>query len=170
MHKITVSLGNIDEAIRQIEEYEKKVQQNVKKFVSKLVDEGVQIAKVKILTLPPKSAVESGDLLGSVKPVHVNDNKGFIVVDNDHAVFVEFGTGVVKNGSNGSHPMSDEFGLSIGTYGEGKGSNPDGWWYFDKKQNRKRFTEGMPSRPFMYETAKDLEHKIVEIAREVFSR
>ena len=54
--------------------------------------------------------------------------------------------------------------------GEKKGANPEGWWYYDEKQGRKRWTKGMPSRPFMYETARDLERKVVEIAREVFSR
>ena len=168
MHRISVSLGNIDDAIRQLEEYEKKVQKKIEAFLKRLLDEGVEIAEAKIVSL---SAVESGELLGSIKPVQMDGNRGIVLVDNAHAVFVEFGTGVAKNGADRSHPKSGELGLSpIGTYGKKKGANPDGWWYYDEKQGRKRWTKGMPSRPFMYETARDLERKVVEIAREVFSQ
>lgn len=168
MHKIKLKLGDIDKAIEELEKYEKQVEKNVETFIKRLVDEGVEIAKAKIISLP---AVESGELLGSVKPGEIVDNKGVIVVDSAYAVFVEFGSGVANNKSGSSHPKSGELGMSpIGTYGEGKGSNPDGWWYFDKKQGRKRWTKGMPSRPFMYETARELEHRVNDIAREVFSR
>ena len=63
MHKITVSLGNIDDAIRQIEEYEKKVQQNIKEFLSKLLEAGVDIARAKIMEL---GAIDSGELQNSL--------------------------------------------------------------------------------------------------------
>ena len=51
MHKITVSLGNIDGAIRQIEEYEKKVQEKIKEFLTRLLEDGADIAKAKIIEL-----------------------------------------------------------------------------------------------------------------------
>lgn len=165
MHKITVRLGNMDDAIEQLDRYEKKVQQNVKDFLTKLLDEGVEIAKAKLVNLPPKAAVETGDLLASMKrDVIIEGNKGVILADNAHAVFVEFGTGV--KGDNSKHP-----GMDIGKKStKDRAALADGWWYFDEQQGRTRFTEGMPSRPFMYETARDLERKVGEIAREVFGR
>lgn len=162
MHKIKVSLGNIDEGIRQIEEYEKKVEQKIKDFLTKLLDEGVEIAKAKLVNIPPKAAVETGDLLASMKrDVIIEGNKGVIFADNAHAVFVEFGTGIEGKGT--PHPTMP---WAYDTNGHGK----DGWWYTDPKLGFGRFTQGMPSRPFMYETARDLERKVGEIAREVFSR
>ena len=170
MHKITVSIGDIDDAIKQFEEYEKKVQQNIKDFLKKLLEDGVQIAKAKVASL---NAVETGDLLNSLdKYIYIDGKLGVIFTGSEYACFVEFGTGVAKNGGVGksSHPKGEELGMTIGTYGEKKGANPNGWWYFDEKQGRKRWTKGMPSRPFMYETAKELESKVIEIAREVFSK
>lgn len=170
MYKIKVSLGNIDDAIRQIEEYEKKVQQNIKDFLSKLLEAGVDIARAKIMEL---GAIDSGELQNSLAfTLYKEGNKGILFTDCQHACFVEFGTGVKNNGSVGSspHPKGGELGMTIGTYGKGYGANPDGWYYYDTEQGRVRFTKGMPSRPFMYETAKELERKAVEIAREVFSR
>ncbi len=79
-------------------------------------------------------------------------------------VFVEFGTGIV--GSKAPHPTSGEHGYSYDTNGHGN----DGWYYFDEKGNRIRWTRGMPSRPFMFETAVELSESIEDTAREVFSR
>ena len=159
MHKIKVSLGNIDDAIRQIEEYEKKLQQNIEKFLNKLLEDGVQIAQATIMEL---DAVESVDLFKSMdKFLYVEENRGIIFTDSLHACYVEFGTGV--EGSNSKHPTMP---WAYDTNGHGK----DGWYYFDEKQGRVRYTQGMPSRPFMYTTAKELERRLVEVAREVFSR
>lgn len=158
-HKITVSLGNIDGAIKQIEEYEKKLQQNIKDFLSKLLEAGVDIARVKIMEL---GAIDSGELQNSLAfTLYKEDNKGILFTDCPHACYVEFGTGI--KGSVSPHPTLP-WEYDVNGHGE------DGWYYYDTEQGRVRFTKGMPSRPFMYETAKELERKAVEIAREVFSR
>lgn len=159
MHKITVSLGNIDDAIKQFEEYEKKVQQNIKDFLKKLLEDGVQIAKAQIIEL---KAFESGELQNSLKyTLYTEGNKGVIFTDSLHACFVEFGTGV--RGAESSHP-TQPWEYDTGGHGE------NGWWYYDEKEGRCRFTKGMPSRPFMYNTAKELERTAISIAREVFSK
>lgn len=159
MHKITVSLGNIDDAIRQIEEYEKKVQEKIKEFLTRLLEDGADIAKAKIMEL---DAIESNELQESLKyTLYKEGNKGIIFTDCSHACFVEFGTGV--RGSASPHP-------TLPWAYDSNGHGEDGWYYYDTKQGRIRFTQGMPSRPFMYETARELEQKAVEIAREVFSQ
>lgn len=159
MHKITVSLGNIGDAISQIEEYEKKVQQNIKDFMTKLLEDGVEIAKAKIMEL---GAIDSGELQGSLAyTLYKEGNQGIIFTDCLHAAYVEFGTGI--RGSASPHPTLP-WEYDVNGHGE------DGWYYYDAEQGRVRFTKGMPSRPFMYETSKDLERRAVEIAREVFSR
>lgn len=159
MHKITVSLGNIDDAIRQIEEYENKVQEKIKEFLTRLLEDGANIAKAKIIEL---KAVESSELQDSFRyTLYKEGNKGIIFTGCSHACFVEFGTGV--KGSASPHP-------TMPWAYDSNGHGEDGWYYYDTKQGRVRFTQGMPSRPFMYETARELEQKAVEIAREVFSQ
>ena len=159
MHKIVVSLGNVEEAIRQLEEYEKKVEQNIKDFLKKLLEDGVEIAKATIVEL---DAVESTELYNSMKyTLYKEGNKGIIFTDSIHACYVEFGTGVM--GAATPHPTNPW------DY-DSNGHGVDGWYYFDEKQGRIRYTQGMPSRPFMYSTAKELERRAVKTAREVFSR
>lgn len=159
MHKIKVTLGNIDKAIEELERYEKQVQKNIEDFIKKLLEEGVDIAKAQIIQL---DAVETGEVRDSLKyTLYKEGRNGIIFTDNSHACYVEFGTGV--RGAEGSHP-------TMPWAYDSNGHGEDGWYYFDENQGRIRYTQGMPSRPFMYNTAKELEEKVVDIAREVFSR
>ena len=170
MHKIIVSLGNIGDAVRQLDEYENKVKQNIKDFLSKLLETGVEISRAKITEL---GAIDSGELQGSLNyALYREGNKGVLFTDCEYACFIEFGTGVKYNGSAGSskHPKGQELGMTIGSYGEGQGANPDGWYYYDDDKGKVMFTKGMPHKPFMYETGKELERIAVKIAKEVFSR
>lgn len=159
MPKITVSLSNISDAISQIEKYEQELKRKVNDFVTRLLESGVDIAKAKIVEL---GAIDNGELLNSISyMLYREGDKGVLFTDCGHACFVEFGTGIV--GSRSPHPtMPWEYDTN------GHGEN--GWYYYDQEQGRIRFTKGMPSRPFMYETGTELERRAVTIAREVFGQ
>ena len=43
-------------------------------------------------------------------------------------------------------------------------------WYFPARDGKWYFTEGQPSRPFMWETAQLLKSQVIPIARSVFNR
>nr|DAJ07960.1 MAG TPA: tail component protein [Caudoviricetes sp.] len=159
MHKIIVNLGNVSAAIEEIEKYQKRLENNIKEFLTRLLETGVEISKAKIMEL---GAFDNGELHDSLSyMLYKEGNKGIIFTDCSHACFVEFGTGI--KGANSPHPTMP-WAYDINGHGE------DGWYYYDTEQGRIRFTQGMPSRPFMYETTKELEQRAVEIAREVFSR
>ena len=159
MHKIVVNLGNVSAAIEEIEKYQKRLENNIKEFLTRLLETGVEISKAKIMEL---GAFDNGELHDSLSyMLYKEGNKGIIFTDCSHACFVEFGTGI--KGANSPHPTMP-WAYDINGHGE------DGWYYYDTEQGRIRFTQGMPSRPFMYETTKELEQRAVEIAREVFSR
>ncbi len=80
---------------------------------------------------------------------------------------VEFGTGTCtdRKGS-GRHPKAQEFGYQYDVNGHGE----DGWYYFDQNQNRVRWTKGMRSRPFMFETSVELIDNLENTAKEVFGK
>lgn len=154
-------MGNVNEAVKELEKYKKSLKGKVNEFLKAMIEYGVEISKAKIIEL---GAVDDGELLNSLSgKLYKEGNKGIIFTDCLHACFVEFGTGV--QGAVSPHPNPiDTWEYDTNGHGE------DGWYYYDEKQGRIRFTKGMPSRPFMYETAKELEQRAVEIAREVFSR
>lgn len=102
------------------------------------------------------------------------EGDAYLVVANGNAVaFIEFGTGIL----NPEHPWSADLGFSHGTYGAGKGANPNGWVYVGEQGNAgqpvggKRNvyrTYGNPPARAMYNASKDMRESILAIAKEVF--
>lgn len=159
MKKITIQLSeeSVKAAIKELRQYKKELSQKATLLVQRLVDAGVEIAKQEVLTL---GAFDSGELASSLDGMMYTDGAhGIIFTNCGHAAFVEFGTGVVGSGS--PHPIMP-WAYDVNQHGE------KGWVYYDEKQGRFRWTKGMPSRPYMYLTARQLEEKVVDIARDVF--
>lgn len=172
MKTIKFKLGTkeIDNAIKEIEDYKKDIENKTKMVVQRLIELGVDIAQVKLQSL---GAYYSGDLLSSIDGYYSPLlNAGFVKVTNDHAAFVEFGTGIV--GQNSPHPSGEC--LSQASWGYATGSKifttKDGrvGWVYPSENGEFRFTEGMQSRPFMYETALELERTAAKIVQEVFGK
>ena len=147
---------------RQIRKYRESLPDKCEEFTYRLAEEGVAIAQLKILGF---DAVISGELLNSMSlepgDIVSNGSSYFIYTDCEWAKFVEFGTGIV--GSESPHPDAQGWKYDVNEHGE------KGWFYF--KDGEWHWTKGMPSRPFMYETAQELKDMsiIYHIAKDVFS-
>lgn len=161
---------SIEKAIKELNAYKKEVETKTTELAKRLTDLGADIVRMKIVSM---GAYYSGELLHGVDGYFSPTlNAGFIRVTSDHAAFVEFGTGVV--GKNSSHPNAEY--LSKASWGYATGSKifttQDGrvGWIYPTDDGGFRFTEGMQSRPFMYETALELERQYMQIAKEVFAK
>jgi hypothetical protein len=170
--KITVDLNednSIKNAIKELKRYRKRVEDRTRKLVQRLTGEGAEIARVKIVNL---GAYYSGELLSGVDGYYSPSlNAGFVRVTSDHVAFVEFGTGV--KGQNSPHKNGEYLSKAAWSYATGAKifTTQDGrvGWIYPTDDGGFRFTEGMPSRPFMYETAIQLQTDFRRIAKEVFS-
>lgn len=161
--------GSIGKALRKIRAYKRRVERNTSLLVQRLTDYGVEIAKIKIVNM---GAYYSGELLSGVSGYYSAAlNAGFVKVASDHVAFVEFGTGVV--GQNSPHRNGEYLSKAAWSYASGAKifTTQDGkvGWIYPTDDGGFRFTEGMESRPFMYETALELESKFKNLAKEVFS-
>jgi phage gpG-like protein len=159
LKKITIQLSeeSIKAAIKELNKYKRELSQKANLLVQRLVEAGVEIAKQEVLTL---GAFDSGELHDSLDGLMYTDGaRGIIFTNCGHCAFVEFGTGVV--GAASPHPTLP-WQYDVNDHGE------KGWVYYDEKQGRFRWTKGMPSRPYMYLTARQLEEKVGEIVRDVF--
>ena len=162
------SAKEIEKARQQLIEYQEDLNEKLDLFVRKLCEKGVEIAKEKVSV---HDAIDTGELLNSIDlregDIIKNGSQWFIYTDCDYAKFIEFGTGVV--GENSPYPTSTPIewnyasGKTIFTTIDGKTG-----WYYPTKDGQFRFTEGQPSRPFMYETTLELREQILEVAKEVF--
>lgn len=161
--KATLSQSSLRKAQQEIQRYRQELIQKTQTFVQRLADEGVILAKVKISQYP---AVHTGELLNSIMDepgaVITNGSQWIIYTGCEWAQFVEFGTGIT--GSQNPHP---DTGIANWKYDVNEHGDT-GWWYY--KEGEWHWTKGMPSRPFMYETAKDLADLVPKIAKEVFGK
>ena len=157
---ITMNLTtrDIERAIKEIEAYKKEFQQKCSKLIEVLTDTGVEIAKMQVQQL---DAVYTGELMNSIEGYFsATTGVGIIKAGATYAIFVEFGTGVV--GSQSPHPNPQGWVYDKNQHGE------SGWVYYNENAGGFRWTKGFKSRPFMYNTAKELEKSCEKIAMEVF--
>lgn len=161
---------SLTKAIEEVKQYQKDMEEKARQLIGRLTDLGAEIARAKIVSM---GAYYSGELLSGVSgyfsPLL---NMGFVRVANDHAAFVEFGTGVV--GQNNPHKNGEYLAKASWGYATGPKifTTKDGrvGWIYPTDDGGFRFTEGMASRPFMYETALELEREFSKMAMEVFGK
>ena len=171
--KITInalSKSSIENAIKQLRAYQNDLTYKCQLLAEKLAEKGVEIARVQIADL---DAIFTSELLSSIHAEYKGSTKGgsiwSVVAGTDHAMFVEFGTGIV--GKQSPYPGEFQDGVSW-EYASGKtirqlADGRYGWFYKDD-DGQWWFTEGMPSRPFMYYTSIQLRDIVVKTAKEVF--
>ena len=161
---ITVRLDpeSIANAITELQMYKEEIERRVQILVETLTDRGADIARAKVVEM---EAVFSGELLDSIGSVLYTSGSnpvGFIRVNAEYGMFVEFGTGIV--GEEGEkHPAHSAFDWEHDVHEHGY----SGWWY-PGRDGKAHWTKGQESRPFMYETAQQLIAEFPQIVQEVF--
>ena len=170
--KADLSVKGITQLQKELLDYKNNtLQKKVELLVKKLAEKGVDIAQINVARL---DAIFTGELINSIHSKNGGIANGtaifYVVVDSHHAAYVEFGTGQL--GAEGAYPYplpegvdwqyntgKTIFEVSPGQYG----------WFYPGSDGQWYFTQGMPSRPFMYETSLELMNLIVKTAKEVFS-
>lgn len=169
--KADLSISSIRNLQKELEKYRDSLTYKCRLLAEKLSERGVEIARVQIADL---DAIFTGELIQSLH----SEYKGStpygaifaILTDSDHAAFVEFGTGPI--GQENPYPYELPEGVSW-QYASGKtirqlADGRYGWFY--PRDGQWYFTEGMPARPFMYETSLELQKIVAEVAKEVFGK
>ena len=154
--KLTLSASGIDDAIQQIQEYADKVESASEKIVESLAKDGAEIAADYAMF---SNAYDSGELVAGIVP-EVDGNKGRIHSTAPHSAFVEMGTGI--KGADSPHPSGAYPGWDYDQNHHGEA----GWEYIGA-DGKKHWTQGMPSRPFMYATGQDLHEAVPDYVKGV---
>ena len=158
--KFSLNENDIDRAIQEVKQFETEFLEKCNLLIEALTDYGVEVAKIKVVEL---GAIFTGELLNSIEGYYSPTyNVGIIKAGSYYAAYVEFGTGVVGKGS--AHPKPQGWQYDVNDHGD------EGWVYFDDYTGKFRWTKGFKSRPFMYNTARELERNCKKIAEEVFQR
>lgn len=169
MKRITVNLSDdsISKAIKELRKYKSEIRQKAQLIVERLTDYGLEICKVKVCEM---AIPDTGNLLSKIDGYYSPLlNAGFIRCSCDYAVFVEFGTGTKGKAKSYTGQAMSECGYQY-MGGTRYITTKDGriGWFYPADDGTWRFTEGLPSRPFMYETGLEIRNKLNDIVREVF--
>ena len=158
--RFKLSLREIDRAIKEVEKFKQEFLEKCNRLIEALTDEGVEIAKVEVAAL---DAVYTGELMNSIEGYYSPTyNVGIIKAGAYYAAYVEFGTGVVGKGS--PHPNPQGWQYDVNDHGD------SGWVYYDDDSGGFKWTRGFKSRPFMYNTARQLEKECKRISEGVFGK
>lgn len=172
-HKIVVNVfsqKSIEDAIKGLQSYQDYLTYKCQLLAEKLAQRGVEIARVQVAEL---DAIFKRDLIESIHSEYETSVRGggiwAVVAGTDHAMFVEFGTGVIGKAQpyKGTLPEGVTWEYASGKTIRQLADGRYGWFYKGKDGNW-YFTEGMPSRPFMYNTANELRSIVISTAKEVF--
>lgn len=169
-----LSVKEIQNAIKEIKEYQNSLDGKCEELCRRLTAEGMQIAQAhigssgfgKYVRLTSEISLETAGckalliMSDSQKIVSKWQNQdGVQSKEISPALMLEFGAGLpAQNPANVP-------GVGTGTHGE-HGNEP-GWWYMDLDGVWHHASGVSPKMP-MYNAGKELRDKVVRIAREVF--
>lgn len=182
--EIGLSVKDIEQLKKQLIDYrDNELPRKLKELCKRLSYKGVEIAKSNIVSM---DAQFTGELLASIRSQYegkIGDTVVFcIIADNEHAAFVEFGTGQlgqehpytgtlpdIWNYNSGEHIQQATEDIYVSGYTDAYIKAGDYFWVYVGEQDGKlHISKGMPSRPFMYNTARDLYSIAMETVKEVF--
>ena len=169
----TVSLDlsdpkSVQNALKELERFEKFIKQRVPVFIQRLADEGVEIANVRF-----GQAQYDGTNDVSVTYEVIDDKSTAVVALGFATLFIEFGTGVLNPG----HPDPAAQAFPHGGYGKGLGKlsswryQGDPGTHGEPDPNHPGWvkTAGNPANMSMYLTVEELRRMFRQIAEEVFN-
>ena len=170
-----LSVEGIKNLKMQLQSYKEDVlNKKCKELVSNLIDKGYEVAKSSISQSPVGRQVylniESREwrtgvemLLVATGSIHeVPGREPFNVM-----LAVEFGSGIYYNQS--VNPNADKYGYGPGTYPGQVHAFEDGWYYWDERSGKWRFTHGIKATMPMYNASVKIREEFESEIRRVFS-
>lgn len=158
MPKYSMKLNeqSINQLLEDLKAYRNKVKKAPEQIVHQLTEQGVSLAQQNAAYM---DIYDSGELVNGIVSEYKSKTSGVVASTALHSAFCEFGTGVVGAGQPHPEPAPG-WQYDENEHGE------KGWWYKNENGER-RWTKGMPSRPYMYDTARMMRQQIIPVAKEV---
>lgn len=166
MVEVKVEIKNLNNLDAVLKAYIKQNEKKASDLMTIMLSEGADTAQNLM------GHIDSGNTLTTIKAKRRKDSKKGRIVADGAAIWLEFGTGVVRNQGFAHPPTLDKSKVPIykhGEYGKGQGKSRFGWFYYDAN-GKLRHTYGITANMFMYKTYKSLLKDFPELAKEVFSR
>lgn len=157
---------SLQQAIRQIEQYKNDLPKKCEEYVRRLAELGIPVIDSNI-------AAAQGDSDKTHNTyIKINSfgsySQAELIVEGQGILFVEFGAGVYWNGEakHSPHPLGEEMGYTIGSYGQGKGKQ-NTWGYY-AEGGELVLTHGTQATMPVYKAGLEIRKQMLGIAKEVF--
>lgn len=170
---VTLDARGINSAIREIQHIQRQLSEAMEKLVRELASQGADVARIQVAAM---EAVDTGELEHSIYGYYDPESRiGYVVAGAPHAFYVEYGTGVI--GARNPHPEAGKanWQYAIGEHIRVGPRGQIGWWYIKGSDgvfsgsDDIHWTQGQPSRPFMYNTLVWLEEAAEALGRTILS-
>ena len=152
--KLKLNTDSINQALKEVKAYQRKVESAGERLTHALTEQGVSFAQ---LNASYMNIYDTGELVRGIDSEY-RGAKGYVLSTAPHSAFCEFGTGAVGKGSQHPNPSLAGWKYNVNNHGQA------GWWYW--KDGDWHWTAGMPSRPYMYDTARMLREQVIPAAKE----
>ena len=158
---------NADKVARQIRAYTNQLSSKYSKALERIATIGGGTARFKFT-----QAFYAGKNDVEIEVKRISNTHYQVIASGKTVLFIEFGTGITNP------ELVEPSGLTYkhGTYGKGKGANPNGWVYVGEQGNAGKpladgvyKTKGNPPARAMYDASKDMRAEITRIFREEFN-
>lgn len=153
---------SVSSALNQLQKYQKEFEEKEEKFLLRLAELGVSVAKTGYST-----AVDYEQSKNITVSWEKTSNGYTVKADGELVGFVEFGTGI-RNREWDNTDM-DYTPPAHGTYGKGRGAQPWGWWYYPNDKAKAVHTYGEMPAEAMRLARDEMVEKVIRIAREVWN-
>lgn len=169
--KAELSVSSIRQLQKDLIRYQEYLTNKAAQLAKRLSELGVDIAQVQIADL---DAIFTGELIASIHSEYKDSTKYgaifAVVADSSHAVFVEFGTGQRGEDKPYPHPLPEGVSWDYNVGNTIRQNTVTGryYWFYPGQDGKWHYTEGMPARPFLYNTSMELIREVPKIAKEVF--
>ncbi len=138
VYDVPLSVAGIDEIIRELNSFRRKLNEAETKIVQGLADDAEASMRERLTSVTnPDGNVDAS--VGSVG----SGNEAYVYLTGEQAAYLEFGTGVV--GESSRHTMAGQVGweYNIGPHIRTFKNGKIGWIYFDRSKGHYRVTSGI---------------------------
>lgn len=165
--KCNLSQKSIGNAIKELKAYQNSLRDKNEVFLKRLCELGIPVIDENIMLAQGHSDRNHNTYIKINR--FENYAQATLVCEGSGLLFIEFGAGISYNTPAGTspHPKGEEFGYTIGSYGQGKGKN-ESWVYVADSGEWVRSYGTKATMP-VYKASVEIMQNIRRIAKEVFS-
>lgn len=173
--KSDLSISSIRNLKKELEKYKDSLTYKCRLLVEKLTESGIEVAQAKISESPLGKYVtiktditeeKAGCKAILIATGETFEHEGYAPFNT--LLAIEFGAGIHYNPT--PNPNADKFGMGVGTFPGQIHAFEDGWYYWDDKIQKWRYTHGVKATMPMYNASMEIQKNITKMAKEIFGK